>query len=419
MRVFVLNHFGKPLMPTRPRNARVLLRENLARVVKRTPFTIQLTHSSGGNLQPITLGVDAGSKYIGVSASTRKQELYSGQVDLRTDIVKKLASKRQYRRSRRNRKTRYRKPRFLNRVKTKHKGWLAPSIEAKINTHLQMIQNLHKLLPITKVVIETASFDTQLLQNPEISGRGYQQGPQVNSWNVREYVLFRDNHRCVACHGKSKDPILNVHHLESRKTGGNRSENLVTLCQTYHKNYHAGKLELTIQRGASFRDAAFMGIMRWTTYNRLKERFSSVYMTFGYITKYHRIAHNLPKNHRIDTYCVAGNFDVEPAKEYYYQKKVRCHNRQLHKANTLKGGLRKKNQAPEIVYGYQLFDKVLAENTEWFIFGRRTSGYFDLRKLDGTNLNKGSYSYKKIKQLESRTGFLTERRNGKAELFLV
>ena len=119
-------------MPCSPRKARVLLEEGKARVIKREPFTIQLLYGSSGYKQKVNLGVDAGSKHIGLSATTKKKELFSAEVKLRTDIVDSLSTRLQYRRSRRNRTTRYRKARFLNRVHRKHKGWLAPSTENKI-----------------------------------------------------------------------------------------------------------------------------------------------------------------------------------------------------------------------------------------------------------------------------------------------
>ena len=112
---------------------------------------------------------------------------------------------------------RYRPARFNNRVYSKHKGWLAPSVEQKINSHIQVIKRLYAILPITKLIVETAQFDIQKINNPEISGKEYQQGEQLGFWNVRAYVLFRDHHECQCCHGKSKDNVLNVHHIESRK----------------------------------------------------------------------------------------------------------------------------------------------------------------------------------------------------------
>ena len=87
MLVYVLNKHGKPLMPCKAVKARLLLKQKKAKVVRREPFTIQLLYGSSGYRQKITLGIDAGSKHIGVSASTKKKELYAVDVELRTDIV--------------------------------------------------------------------------------------------------------------------------------------------------------------------------------------------------------------------------------------------------------------------------------------------------------------------------------------------
>ena len=251
-------------MPTnRHGKVKHLLRDGRAKVIKRCPFTIQLLYQSKDFTQPITLGVDAGSKHIGLSATTETKELYAAEVELRQDIVGLLAERRQYRRSRRNR-LRYRPARFHNRVHSKHKGWLAPSVEQRISSHLKVVENVCRLLPIDRIVVEVASFDIQRIKNTDISGVSYQQGDQLGFWNVREYVLWRDSHTCRCCKGKRKDPILNVHHIESRQVGGDAPNNLITLCETCHKGYHNGTIILPkdIRRGASFRDAAFMGIMR-------------------------------------------------------------------------------------------------------------------------------------------------------------
>lgn len=408
--VYVLNIEERPLMPCKEARARKLLKQNKAKIYKKEPFTIQLLFICENQTQDITLGVDAGSKHIGLSATTEKKELYAADVELRNDIVDLLSVRRQNRRTRRNR-LRYRKPRFNNRVHSKNSGWLAPSIEQKIQTHFKVVEDIHKLLPITKIIVETASFDIQKIKNPEIHNEEYQQGEQLGFWNVREYVLFRDNHTCQCCKGKSKDKILNIHHIESRKTGGNAPNNLVTLCETCHKGYHNGTIKLpkTIKRGVSFKDASFMGIMRWSFYNRLKEIYPNVFMTYGYITKNVRIKNNLPKNHYIDARCISGNPNVEPLGYYFYQKKVRCHNRQIHKANILKGGKKKLNQASYLVKGFRLFDKVEFGGQIGFIFGRRSSGYFDIRKLNREVIHR-SASWKNLKLLETRRSLLTERR---------
>lgn len=413
MLVYIISKDGHPLMPTcRCGKIRRLLKYNKAKVFKYCPFTVQLLYETTDITQDVILGVDAGSKFIGLSATVEDKELYAGEVELRNDIVGLISTRKQNRRSRRNNKTRYRKARFNNRISNKKEGWLAPSILNKINTHLTVVAKIFEILPITQIIVETASFDIQKIKNPEIKGKEYQQGELLNFWNVREYVLFRDGHICQCCKGKSKNNILNVHHIESRKIGGNAPNNLITLCETCHKGYHSGTIKLpkTIKRGMSFKDSAFMGIMRWAFYNKLKEIYLNVNMTYGYITKNIRIQNNLPKTHYIDARCISGNPQAKPLGYYFYQKKVRCHNRQIHKSNVLKGGIKKRNQAPYIVKGYRLFDKVKYNNKEYFIFGRRANGFFDIRNLQGEKVNKGSISYKKLKLLETRKKYLTERR---------
>jgi hypothetical protein len=388
--VYVLDHNGNPLMPTsRHGKVRHLLKSGQAVVFKRTPFTIKLLKENTGYTQPVSLGVDAGSKMVGLSATTEKKELYASELQLRTDIVKKLSTRRENRRTKRSR-LRYRAPRFNNRKKGK--GWLAPSIINKIQAHLKAVERVCQLLPVSNIVVETASFDIQKIRNPEISGKDYQQGEQLTFGNVREYVLFRDGHVCQCCKGKSGDPVLEVHHIESRKTGGNAPNNLITLCKTCHEQYHKGKLELpeTIHRGMSFKDAAFMGIMRWAFYEELKKRHSNVSMTYGYITKNTRIENKLPKTHCVDARCISGNPLAEPLGIYYLQKKIRCHNRQIHKTKILKGGRKKLNQASYVVKGFRLYDKVLFRNQECFIQGKRKTGFFKLTKLDGKVIHQSA-----------------------------
>lgn len=392
--VYVISHTGKGLMPTNHHGkVKHLLREGKARVVRREPFTIQLLYDNTEYTQPITLGVDAGATHVGLSATNESNELFASEVTLRRDIPGLLAARREARSTRRNRKTRYRAPRFDNRRRPD--GWLAPSVEQAVQSHLALIRKVHSILPVTKTVIEVAQFDTQLLKNPDIQGKQYQQGEQMGFWNVREYVLFRDNHTCQHCHGKSGDKVLNVHHIESRQTGGNAPNNLITLCETCHKAYHRGELQIKFKRSTSLRDATLMSIMRWTVYNRAKEEFGNVRLTYGYITKHTRIRYGLEKSHATDARCISGHPLATPADVMWQLRQRRKHNRQLYKANTLKGGVRKKNQAPYLVKGFRLFDKVLYDGLDCFIFGRRSSGSFDIRFFDGTKVNAG-ISYKKL-----------------------
>lgn len=387
---------------------RILLKNKKAKVIRKCPFTIQLAYDSTNYTQDITLGVDAGSKHIGLSATTKDKVLFESDVELRNNIVDLLSTRRQNRRTRRNHKTRYRKPRFNNR--RRKDGWLAPSVQNKVDTHLTVIRRVHEILPITKIIVEIASFDIQKIKNPEISGVEYQQGEQLDFWNVREYVLFRDGHTCQCCKGKSKDKILNVHHIESRHTGGNAPNNLITLCETCHTGFHKGtvKLPKTIKRGMSFRDATFMGIMRWYFYNKLKEIYQNVELTYGYITKNTRIENGLSKDHYIDARCISGNPLAVSYGNVYYQKKIRCHNRQIHKNTILKGGIRKRNQADYEIKGFRLFDTIKYKGNRYIIFARRNSGFFDIRTLDGKKVNNGSVSCKKMQLIQPNSNYLIE-----------
>jgi RRXRR protein/HNH endonuclease len=406
--VYVLNCHGQPFMPCQPRKARLLLQEGKAKVAKMVPFTIQLLYGSSGYKQAISLGVDAGTQQIGVSATTEQKVLFEAEVLPRSDIQARLSTRSQFRRARRSRKTRYRKVRFLNRKKSN--GWLAPSVQHKVETHLKTIRLVHKILPVRTMTIEVAQFDIQKIRDPEIEGETYQQGPQLGFWNVREYVLARDNHCCQWCQGKSKDRILNVHHVESRKTGGDRPDNLITLCQTCHDLIHRTHQEHKIERKSrSFRDATQMGIIRWRLYEEVKKIYPQVKLTYGYLTKHTRITHKLEKSHIIDARCISQHPLAASEGTWYLLKWVRSNNRQLHKATIRKGGQRQRNIAPKQVHGFRLFDCVAYQDTVCFVFGRRSSGYFDLRTLDGTKIH-ASASCKKLTIVQKASALLVERR---------
>lgn len=398
--VYVQDIDGKPMMPTtRHGKVRQLLKGKKAVVINTCPFTIKLMYKTSDYKQEIVLGVDAGTKHVGLSATTKSKELYSSEVILRSDIVDLLSTRRESRRARRNR-LRYRKPRFENRVKSKRLGWVAPSVRHRIDAHIRVIDNVCSILPISRIIIEVAQFDTQKINNPNISGNEYQKGDQLGFWNVREYVLARDGHKCQHCKGKSKDHILNVHHIESRKTGGDSPSNLITLCETCHKEYHKGNIDLKVKRGKSLRDAAVMGIMKWKLYEELKSRYDNVSMTFGYITKYNRIKYGIEKSHTSDAFVISRNFNAKRIERQYLKRLIRRHNRQIHKMKILKGGKKKNNQAPFEVFGFRLFDKVLYNNEICFIYGRRKSGCFDIRDFDGKNSK--NVTYKKLKLIRGK-----------------
>ena len=330
--VYVLNEHGQPLMPTsRHGKVKHLLRQGKAKVVKSCPFTIQLLYSTGNHTQPITLGIDSGYLNVGFSAVTEDKELISGEVELLTDMSKRIYERSMYRRTRRNR-LRYRKPGWEN--PNIPKGWLAPSIQHKLDSQIRFIESLTKILPITKIVVEVANFDIQKIKNPNIQGEEYQQGEQTGLWNVREYVLHRDNHKCQNpdCKNPDKNPILVTHHLRYRINGATeRPEDQVTLCVMCHApENHKGFLKDWKPKTNNFKDATFMTMVRWRMIDALRDLHGNVEYTYGYITKNCRIALDLEKSHSNDAFCVAGGTNqsrIDPLSV----TQVRRNNRSLEK----------------------------------------------------------------------------------------
>lgn len=394
-------------MPTENHaKVRVLLKTGKAKVVKRTPFTIQLLYDAGNDVDHVTLGIDTGSKIIGLSATTESKVLFECEVNLRNNIVNLIATRKELRRARRHRKLRYRKTRFSNRKKNIK---ILPAHKEKIETHLTSIKKVCAILPVSKIIIEIASFDIQKIKNPKITNEEYQKGEQYEFWNVREYVLWRDGHVCQICKGKSKDRILNVHHLETRKTGGDAPNNLITLCETCHKLLHKEKMILNIKRGTKFSDATFMNVANKEIYSKAKELFDNVEATYGYITKNTRITNGLSKTHYVDARCISGNPLAKPCETVYVATKIRCHNRQIHNLTIRKNGIRRLNQTGKLVNGFKLYDKVLYSGVECYIKSRRMTGIFTLGLLNGKQTKKKEVTSKKLKLLERQQGFILDR----------
>ena len=319
--VYVLSKKGQPLMPCKSRKARMLLKQGKAKVIRRSPFTIKLLIATGENKQSITLGVDPGYSNIGLSTVTKKKELFNAEVTLRKGLVKLNSNRRMYRRNKRNRLW-YRPCRFLNRVKSKKEGWLAPSIKYRLESHIRIVNFIKTLLPITKIIIEANNFDIQKIKNPDIKSKEYQEGEMKDFYNVREYVLYRDNHQCRSC--RKKNTKLEIHHIESRKTGSNRPENLVTLCIICHKKIILGE-EIKYSIPKSFKAATFMSIIRWKLVEVLKAD-----ITYGYLTKMKRKELKLPKSHTNDAFVIAdGDFQSRISSYSIFQN--RRNNRCLQK----------------------------------------------------------------------------------------
>ncbi len=391
MLVYVQDKGGKPLMPTnRNRAVRHWLKSGRAVVVNREPFTIRLVDREDGYVQRLEAGVDLGTAHVGISVVSDDKEVFASEFKLRKDISKLLTTRRMFRRSRRGRKVRHRQPRFSNR---KNEDELAPSIRAKVDETHKILRLVKSILPIDHWVFEIANFDTHKLVNPEVEDVGYQQGKQYGYANVREYVLWRDRHTCQACKGKSKDPVLHVHHIEERKTGSDRPDNLITLCETCHWKHHNVK-KLNLKRPESFRAPTQFNVLK--AYVMRETEGLNRNVTFGYITKVRRQELGLEKSHINDAFVIAGGKEQERIDTQYLGVFKRRQNRKLFKGS--RSHLR--NTIPS-AFGFKRGDRVRTlDGQEGFVYGLRTRGYFDVRKLDGTILNK-DVNYKKLTRLES------------------
>ena len=415
MFVYVLNINGQSLMPTsRFGKVRRLLNSKQAKVIKRCPFTIQLLYEpETAVVQEVVLGQDTGSKHTGTACVANGEVLYQSQVELRTDIKSKMDSRRQVRRFRRNRKTRYRKPRFLNRKNSTRLDRLPPSVRHKVQAHIDEIEFCKSILPVSELVLEVSQFDTHLMKNPSLISEkikrwGYQQGFDYGFSSRRDAVLNRDNYTCQVC-GK-KHTRLEVHHIIYRsKSGTDDENNLITLCEDCHSDIHDGKIVLTKKpKKLNLKHATHMGIIR----SQLLKVYPEAIETFGFVTKENRNHLDLPKDHFIDACVIAsGGKEFKLNNEVFYKKRVAKQNRQMRK------GVRGEKKIPlGKVFGFRKFDKVKYLGQECFIKARRSSGNFVLMDIFGNNLDfrfidgKQNPSYKILKRLNARKNTLIERR---------
>jgi hypothetical protein len=392
MLVYIQDKKDHPLMPTkRLGKVRRWLKSGRAAVVRYGPFTIRLLDVEGGYTQPLEAGVDLGTAHVGVSVVSEAREVFVGEFKLRVDISKLLATRRMYRRSRRGRKTRYRKARFLNR---KRQDELSPSMRARVEETFKIINLVGVILPITHWTFEIGNFDSHKLVNPDVEGEDYQRGEQHGFWNVREYVLWRDRHTCQACKGHSKDPVLNVHHIDQRQDGGSdRPGNLITLCRKCHRDHHSGATSLTLKAPKSLKSATQFNIIKAYVMRQTVHLERSA--TFGYLTKSKRIAQGLSRSHINDAFVIAGGNGQVRAPVNYLGLFARRQNRKLFK------GARShiRNTIPS-AKGFKRGDRVrLPDGERGFIYGLRSSGYFDVRRLNGAIFSH-SISWKKLHGLE-------------------
>ena len=259
-----------------------------------------------------------------------------------------------------------------------------------------------RLLPISSITVEKAKFDIHRIQNPDVEGVGYQQGPQYGFDNVKEYVRWRDECRCRKCRSRTH---LEVHHIVQRKDGGSdRPDNLVTLCHDCHAVLHRGGFTLRKPRGG-YKAPTFMGVMRRKLVERLKSQYGdTVHTTFGYITRIGRTTAGLPKDHNTDARTISGNADARPNGILWRITKHRCHRRNLHREVPGKGGIRQSKRPPYMVQGFCLHDKVLICETGQigYITGLRSTGNFQIADLRNKPIGKRSCS--KLKLLEHSGG---------------
>ena len=413
MFVYVLDKNGQPLMPTsRFGKVRRMLRDKKAKVVRSCPFTIRLLYEPKTKIvQNVVLGVDTGSKHVGVACIGNNKVLYQSQVELRDDIKKKMDSRRMHRRNRRFRKTRYRKCRFLNRRNSIKKDRYCPTIISKYPGHEREIEFCKKILPIKDMVLETGKFDTQLMEKPWLQEHkwAYQKGVNYGYANAREHALVRDNYTCQCC-GK-KNCRVEAHHIVFRsKNGSNDLENYITLCEDCHKAIHLGEVDLKLKgkRKSTLKYATQMSVIR----SMLLKKYPDAVETFGYVTKANRENLGIGKDHYLDACVIAsGGLEFEPSEVLYKKRCVPTQSRIL-----TKGIRSEKKITTGKVHGFRRYDKVEYLGKVCFVKARRINGIFVLMDIDSNDLDfrnvggKKEPSYRLIKRINARKGILCIRK---------
>jgi 5-methylcytosine-specific restriction endonuclease McrA len=384
MKVFVLSQKGKPLMPTTSRRARLWLEAKQARVVRQEPFTIRLRFATQEYVQMATVGVDTGSKNVGIAAIANGEVVLQAELHLRDNITEKMIQRRRFRRNRRHRKTRYRPARFANRCRKV--GWLPPSLRSKVEATIKAVRHVSYLLPMSKVIVEIGSFDTQKMQNPEITGMSYQQG-ELQGYLVREYVLSQWKRRCAYC-GITSVPLQLEHIIPRSRGGSDRVSNLALACEPCNQKKGSqtarefGFPQVQAQAGVPLKDAAHVSSMKTALVTHLREQFGDdqVSITFGYETKYKRIQTlHLPKSHINDAVAIACEIGkgVQPLESIHH---LRCLARgQYQRFNGLHS--EHKCWSQRKVKGFKLYELVQAKGVVGYIAGRREKGSFVIKDM--------------------------------------
>lgn len=375
MLVFVQSNKGNPLMPCSWRKARLLLKSGKATIInkKYDSFTIKLLYSTPSYIQIVQVGVDTGAKFIGIAVRNGINILCTRQINLRTDVSSLLTTRRILRRSRRQRNTRYRKARFLNRAIPK--GWLPPSINSRVNNVANQINNLLAKFPQTELIFEVGNFDPQKMNNPNIQGKEYQQGEMFGFNEVKAFVLARDKYQCQHKSHISKNPKLHVHHIIFRSLGGtNQPKNLITLCEDCHNKLHQCLVENTFKKPKLYLEPPFMNTLKC----RFKEYFPNALFCYGYETKAKRQEMNIAKSHINDAIAISfynnSNNSFTDYNNNQLVMQFRSKKRSLHESIPRKriGGnttSQRNNKNTTEVEGFKLGEQVVFENQLCHISG--------------------------------------------------
>jgi hypothetical protein len=369
-------------MPTTPRRARLWLAAKRARVVRRDPFTIRLRFATRAHVQLARVGVDTGSKEVGIAAVANGEAILGAEILLRDGISEKMAQRHRFRRNRRARKTRYRQARYANRGRPV--GWLPPSLHSKAEATVKSVRFIASLLPVGRITVEVGSFDTHKMQHPDIAHVEYQQG-ELQGYLVREYVLDKWQRKCAYCH--AHDVPLELEHIVPRSRGGsNRVSNLTLACHACNQRKgqqtaaEFGFPEVQAQARTPLRDAAHVSSLKSRVVHDLQAIFgeSQVRLTYGYETKYKRnqVLH-LPKSHTNDAVAIACEIGevVSPLKLFHHLRCLaRGHYQRFNGPHS-----EHKCWAPRQVRGFRLYELVKVQGAVGYIAGRREKGAFVIK----------------------------------------
>ena len=438
MIVYILNKNNKPLMPCKPQRARKLIKEKKAKVISYKPFTIKLLYGSYGYTQSTDLGIDLGSKHIGVAIISQDRVLSKGEIELRQDVSGLIETRAILRKSRRSRKTRYRKCKFnfrnkrvFNPLKGTHlkplkkgssskknwrtlatnmdssrpDGWLPPSIQSRIDNTFFWIDKYYNLLPKCNLSIEVGKFDVAKMINPEIESIGYQQGDAFGFYNTRYYVFARDNYTCQVCK-KSKDKILHTHHvLYKSKGGSDRAENLATVCDDCHthENHQPGGIlyEWMIKKKKmkTYKEPPFMNAMRI----RIFKKYPQANITYGSITTPKRKELGLEKTHYNDAIAISGIESIKSnCNEVFKIKQFRKKKRSLHEATARKGRKVKNTESKRnekntsFANGFYLNDKVEIFGQIGYITGFSGTSSVYVKNINNEYITIPGKKYKQV-----------------------